>query len=255
MFRATARGERILFGAALLLIGVTNGRGQSQNPGTVEPAFEVASVKLTPPGSIGLTSIGPYGTGRFTATNVTLEVLVELAFGVNEQQIQSAPAWLGSERYDITAIARGGEKLTYEQLKRPLQGLLAERFKLATHRETKETQAYALVAAKDGAKLKASTVAKSKSMILPNGLRASAVPVATLAGMLALVTRRPVVDETGIAGTYDIKLDYVPADGGDSSLPSMFTALQEQAGLKLEPRKVPAEILIIDHVERVPVEN
>jgi uncharacterized protein (TIGR03435 family) len=182
-------------------------------------------------------------------------VLVELAFGVNERQIQSAPAWLASERYDITATAKGGEKLTHEQLKRPLQALLAERFKLATHRDTKETQGYALVAAKSGAKLKTSTNANPKPMILPNGLRASGVPIAALAGMLALVTRRPVVDESGITGTYDIKLDYAPADGGDSSLPSLFTALQEQAGLKLEPRKLPVEILVIDHVERVPVEN
>ena len=102
------------------------------------PAFEVASVKLTPPGSIGLTSISPYGSGRFTATNVTLELLISIAFGVSDRQILGGPNWLGAEHYDVTAKPESEMSLTYEQLKPRLQQLLAQRFKLAIHRETKD---------------------------------------------------------------------------------------------------------------------
>jgi uncharacterized protein (TIGR03435 family) len=225
-------------------------RGQSG-----EVSFEAASVKMTPPGSIGMTSISPYGTGRFTATNVTMQVLIEMAFGVAEADIVGAPGWVESQHYDVSVKANGDVKLTYEQLKAPMQALLKERFQLTTHRGSKEAAGYALVAANGGAKLKQSKEKASQPIILPDRLQGSGMEIGTLAGMLARVVRRPVIDKTGIAGLYEIKLSYAPENAADTSLPSVFTALQQQLGLKLEPQKVPVETLVIDRIEKIPAEN
>jgi uncharacterized protein (TIGR03435 family) len=220
-----------------------------------ELRFEVASVKATPQDRIGNTSISPYGTGRFSATNVTLELLIELAFGMRDDQIQGAPGWLASERYDVQAKAPDGVSLTYDQLHAPLQALLIQRFKLATHLGSKEVSGYALVLSKGGVTLKPGKPDKSQPMILPNGVQAASISMAMLAGMLTRVAGRPVVDKTGLSGNYNVKLRYAPANDPNSSLPSVFTALQEQAGLKLEPAKVPYDVVIIDHVERVPIQD
>jgi uncharacterized protein (TIGR03435 family) len=220
------------------------------------PAFEVASVKVTPPASAGLTNISPYGTGRFTATSITMELLISLAYGVSDSQIVGLPGKIASERYDVTAKAEPGVSLTYEELNPRLQQLLEHRFKLTVHREMKDTQGYALVVAKSGPKLKkASAGAESRGMILPRGLRNPNASLDTLAGMLARPLHRPVVNKTGIEGNYNIVLNYAQEGATDSSLPSIFTALQEQMGLKLEPLMVPTEMLVIDHVESVPIEN
>jgi uncharacterized protein (TIGR03435 family) len=221
-----------------------------------KPAFEVASVKLTPAGGTGLTSISPYGQGRFTATSITMQLLISLAYGVPDSQLVGLPAWAASERYDVTAKAEPGVSLTLEELKPRLQLLLAQRFKLAIHREMKDTQGYALVAAKGGAKLKkASAGAKAGGMILPRGLRNPSSTMDTLAGMLAHPLHRPVVNKTNIEGNYNIVLNYVQDGAVDSTLPSIFTAIQEQLGLKLETQMVPVEMLAIDHVERIPTDN
>lgn len=220
------------------------------------PAFEVASVKVTPPASAGLTSISPYGTGRFTATNVTMELLISLAYGVSDSQIVGLPGRIASERYDVTAKAEAGVSLTYEELKPRLQLLLEQRFKLAVHREVKDTQGYALVAAKSGPKLKkAGPGAEARGTIFVRGLRHPSASMDTLAGMLARPLHRPVVNKTGIEGNYNIVLNYSQEGTADSSLPSIFMALQEQLGLKLESLMVPVEMLVIDHVESVPTEN
>jgi uncharacterized protein (TIGR03435 family) len=234
--------------AALLMMAGLHGQSG-------EVSFEAASVKVTPPGAAGMTSISPYGTGRFTATNVTLQLLLELAFEVSDADIVGAPGWLESQRYDISVKASGDAKLTYAALKAPLQALLKERFRLEAHRGSKETAGYVLVAARGAAKLKESTGKASQPAILPNGLQGTGVAMTTLAGMLARVVRRPVVDKTGITGLYEIKLRYAAENAGDTSLPSVFTALQEQVGLKLEPQKVTVETLVIDRVERIPAEN
>jgi uncharacterized protein (TIGR03435 family) len=188
-------------------------------------------------------------------------MLIQMAFRVEESQILGRPAWLGVDRYNITAKVEGGKGLAFGQLKAPLQQLLAQRFGLAVHHEMKDIQGYAMVVTKSGAKLQKLPVTDETSdrgYLLPGGVRGKQVSVEWLAAMLALKVGRPVVDKTGIEGNYDIKLVYAPDTGelpADSSLPSIFTALQEQLGLKLEPQKVAVEMLVIDHVERVPTEN
>jgi uncharacterized protein (TIGR03435 family) len=217
-----------------------------------QPAFEVASIKRAPPG--GVFSISPSGAGTFTVRSISLEVLISWAFGMDSDRISGKQNWLSSDFYDVSAKPEGDRALSYEQLRPLLQQLLADRFKLSVHREMKDAPGYALVVAKDGSKLQPTTGNPSRPAILPGGLRADNISLQTLAGMLARPTGRPVVDKTGIAGNFDITLDY--AEGAaDSSLPSVFTALQEQLGLRLVAQKVPIETLVIDHVERAPTEN
>ena len=222
---------------------------------SAQTAFEVASVRPTPPGKTGNTYLSPPGAAAFTATNVTLDLRIEVAYGVDENQISRAPIWFGSQHYDVSAKPEGAGGLTYVQLRQPLQQLLEKRFRLAVHREKKDVEGYALVVAKGGPKLKPSETESGRKYILPNGIQFDHSSLATFAAALARPVGRPVVDKTSLEGVFDIKLDYAPERSTDSSLPSVFTALQEQLGLKLESAKVPFEMLVIDHVERVPTEN
>jgi uncharacterized protein (TIGR03435 family) len=219
-----------------------------------QPAFEVASVKRSPADDAGF-SISPSGAGTFTARKITLDVLIGMAFGMTSERVSGKQNWMSSEYYDITARPEGDQGLSYQQLRPMLQQLLVERFKLSFHRETKDAQGYALVVAKTGPKLQATKGAPSRPALLKGGLRADNISIRTLAAMLAKPAGRPVVDQTGIDGNFDITLDYAPEGATDSSLPSIFTALQEQLGLRLVPQKVPVETLVIDHAERVPIEN
>jgi uncharacterized protein (TIGR03435 family) len=235
------------YAICVLVVGIAAG---AEAP----PVFEVASARLVPSGT-GLTSIGPYGKGRFTASNVSLEILIAMAFGVSSSQVVGGPGWMGSERYDVTAKPEAEVSLTYEELKPRLQQLLAQRFKLAVHRETKDARGYALVTTKSGPKLKQAASDAQGGFILPRGLRNPSATMDLLASMLARPLGCPVVNKTGIQGNFEIVLNYAPEGVAGSSLPSIFTAVREQLGLKLEAQTVPLETLVIDQVERVPAEN
>jgi|SRR5579863_133021 len=226
----------------------------AQSPPELLPAFEVASVKLTPPGSLGYTSWSPYGTNRYAASNATLDFLVQLAYGMPLDQISGVEK-LGSEHYEISVKAKDGVLLTLDQLQPRLRRLLAERFRLAAHRAQKEYDGYALVVARGGPKLKPGAGVSENGTIYPGGLRIMNSTLAGFAGSLRSPAGRPVIDKTGIAGNYDFTLSYARDGDTDSPLPSLFTALQEEYGLRLEKAKVPLEILVIDRVERVPSEN
>ena len=240
----------------LLVIGIapaSRNFGQSQ---PVAPTFEVASVKPSPPGHSPITSLSDYGTGQFAATNISLQLLLQIAYGVANYQITSAPSWRDEQRYDILAKPEDGVRLTPDQLRPRLQQLLEQRFKLAVHRGMKNFDCYVLVVAKGGPKLeKANSDPSGRGIGYPGGLRLPNSSMDGLASMLVSPAGRPVVDKTGITGTYDIVLDYARDGDTNASLPSLFTALQEQLGLKLEARKLPLEMLVIDHVERIPTEN
>ena len=134
-----------------------------------QPSFEVASVRVTPRDRIGFTSISPSGAGTFTATNVSLEVLIGIAYGMSGNLISGKQNWLGSESYDVSAKAEGAQGLSYEQLSPMLQKLLAERFKLKVHREVKDSSGYALVVAKDGPKFQATKGDRAMPIILKTG--------------------------------------------------------------------------------------
>ena len=218
------------------------------------PAFEAASIKLHPPNASRIVQFSPYGTGRYTITAASLSLLVQLAYGFPEDQIAGNDK-LGSGTFDVAVKAEDGVKLDYPQLKPRLQRLLEERFHLATHRSTKESQTYVLVKAKGGPKLTATSDPPGQGTIAASGLFNSSATMAGLAGMLQIALHRPVVDKTEIDGNYRINLKANVTEVRDSSLPSVFTALEEQLGLKLESHKMTVEALVIDRCDKLPSEN
>ncbi len=250
MDRWVRRWEKLLFVAGLWVAWTTVGWSQA-----TAPSFEVASVRMRTEGNGGF-SVSPSGAARFTATNVSINFLIAVAYNVDVNQLIGAPKRGDEQLYSVDAKPEGDVGLTYEQLEPLLQNLLAQRFALSVHHEKKDVKGYAMVVAKGGAKLEASK-APSSSMgyIFANGLRVPSTSIHDFTAMLAHPVGRPVVDKTGITGSYSINLKFAPEGAADSELPSIFTALEEQLGLKLQPASVPRDFLVIDHVEKVPTEN
>jgi uncharacterized protein (TIGR03435 family) len=289
------RGLLVLLLAGSLAVGVPSvldqtGAAQPDQTADVKvPAFDVVSVKPNKSDS-GMVRVMGKPDG-YAASNVSLKMLIQGAYGIREDLISGAPSWADSARFDIDAKVAGSDvdalkKLSPEQRRLILRPLLADRFKLKVHTETKQLPVYELVLAKDGSKLKEGTpgdtyangikgpdgVSRGGMMRGPGQLTAQAVPMTNLANMLSQQLRRTVLDKTGLPGKYDIELYWAPDQGADpmfkgpdgslpkadaapdSSGPSIFTALQEQLGLKLQSAKGPVETLVIDHVE-MPSEN
>jgi len=173
----------------------------------------------------------------------------------------SGPDWLNSEIYDIAATMP--PSTSTDQVLPMLQSLLADRFQLKLHRETKEVPMYALVVGKTGLKIKEGEFGHSSTSASQGQLTAQKIPLSKLADFLSNQLGSPVTDMTGMKGFFDFTLEWAPdarpgeAGGASDSTPgaSIFTAVQEQLGLKLESRKGPVEILVIDHVEKIPTGN
>lgn len=251
--------------AILALLGLITplcmGQSQPQSPPTTAPqgSFEVATVRRSAPNADpGSGSWSRPGIGRFTAKHVTLGLLISLACGADEKQMEGKPGWMDSEFYDVDAKPADGVKLSREELKPLLQNLLEERFHLVTHREVKPVKGYALVVVPGGPKMQATKGDHFPNFRVrtgPGWLEGFNWSIPYLATMLQGPAGRPVVDKTGLSGSYDLKLVYAPEMTEDSSLPSLFTALQETLGLKLVAQDVPVEMVVIDHVDREPTEN
>jgi uncharacterized protein (TIGR03435 family) len=255
---------------------------QAQSTATVAPEFkyDVASIKPSKR-SGGVFFVGMEDTpDGFTATNFPLKSLIASAYGVQSYEVFGAPGWLGSEEYDIEAKMDGSVvdallKLSTNdrtlERQHMLQALLLDRLKLTIHHETKELQTYTLVIAKNGPKLQESKPGDTNSneslgasggsvgagvlaMVALGGTEIAtgkAVPIANLVRNLTGFLSCPVLDKTGLTGVYDIKLQWTEDNNQtDPNGPSLFTAIQDQLGLKLESRKGPAEVIVIDHVER-----
>jgi uncharacterized protein (TIGR03435 family) len=221
-------------------------------------SFEVASIRPTANGDPTQGYWSLPNTGEFHTHSLSLTWIIRLAFDVDEKQIEGKPTWLDADCYDITAKPEGGLKLTREQLRPLLQDLLAQRFHLAVHHETRLVPGYELVIAKSGAKLQPNTggtIPNWQENVSPGTVKVRNATTAFLAQKLTPLSGLPCVDRTGLTGYYDISLAYNADLEHDSTLPSLFTALQESLGLKLEPRKVPVDFLVIDHLDRVPTDN
>jgi len=249
------------------------------------PSFEVATIKPSQPGAPGIRAFGPKGADRFLAMNVTVKDLLDFAYTIDDdRQVVGLSGWMISERYDIDAKVDDAEvsamsKLPHLRMMDPYrfmqQSLLADRFKLKVHFETRGLPIYALVVAKGGPKLKASEMNPAhpgetvKPGSLEMGLGRSAATGATMSMLAEVLERqdevgnppdgrgRKVVDKTNLGGLYDWTLDWTPwqdVSRGDSKGPSLFTALQEQLGLKLEPVKGKVEVVVIEHID-LPSEN
>jgi bla regulator protein blaR1 len=239
--------------------------------------FEVASVKPSS-SSDPRTLLQVLPTGGLRTSGATVTFLVTLAYQVRSFQVVGGPGWIGSDRFDITATVDRSKpvsdepadptKLTAPQLSnmqnqmRPrLAALLAERFGLKVHREMREQPIYALVATKGGPKIEAVTGNFGGLHIVRNQFVGEGATVDMLSTALANQVGRPVVDRTGLGGSFNFKLNWMPPDGAtpsgpgplstpDQTGPSIFTAVREQLGLELKATKGLAEVLIVDHVER-----
>ena len=276
----------------------------AQSP-PARPEFEVASVKPSPPPGADTLSVGIHIDGaQVRCTSLSMKDYIALAYRVKNYQI-SGPEWIGSERYDIAAKLPAGA--AREQTRDMVATLLADRFQMKFHHETKEFPVYALVVGKGGPKMKESAQDAnagsgrgniditagggrggsgadlgngSSFMIGENRLDAVKLNMTLFADMLARFVDRPVVDLTELTGAYDFSLVFSPEDframriraaiaaGISVSLPpetmravlegasgdSLFAAI-EALGLKLDARKAPLDVLVIDHVEKTPSEN
>jgi uncharacterized protein (TIGR03435 family) len=221
-----------------------------------QATFEVASIKAHP--GIVTYSADPSVKGnRVTAAASTLLDMMTVAYHVRYDQILGGPNWIRSDHFDLDARAEGDGVRSLDQIRPMLQALLADRFQLTVHRETREVPMYALAVNKNGPKLQESSAAdEPKSQILADGtgshMEVSQGTMAQLALRLSgNGAGRPVMDKTGLTAKYSYKMNWVNGTpGADSEWPSLFVALQEQLGLKLEPTKGPSEIIIIDHAEK-----
>src|SRR5215472_8597785 len=288
----------------------------AQTPGS--PTFEVASIKPAAPQEMGRMMVGMRGgpgtpdPTQVTFTNMSLSGLATVAYGIRDYQL-TAPAWMDSTRFDVVAKIPAGA--TKDDFKLMLQNLLAERFKLVVHQDSKEVPVYALLVGKNGSKLKESPKdgpaedpaaagpspgrgqigppprdkngfpilrgGRGNLMLMgPSGRLQTVgghVTVSQFAANLSGLLGRPVIDETGLKGEFDYQLEFTTeglalmrglpppppgAEGGRGPAvqasepgPSIFTALQDQLGLKLETRKGPMDMIVVDSCEKSPTEN
>ena len=213
-----------------------------------------------------------YDGHNFKTASQPLSFMISFAYGVQLKQIVGAPAWYETDKYDITAVPDTPGAPNGAQLKSMVRKLMADRFKLTFHKEKRELSVYVLTVAKTGPKM---TKGDDDPNGLPgfgfHGLGKLTVFHSTMPEFASMmqesVLDRPVLDQTGLAGRYDFPLNWTPDDsqfGGRAAgvppstdtetLPNLFTAIQEQVGLKLDATKAPADVLVIDHVEK-PSEN
>jgi uncharacterized protein (TIGR03435 family) len=228
----------------LLIAVVTRLRAQSADQKPV--AFEVASVKLHTTSGINERSGIEENASAIRVENLPLKNLIEAAYGVRDYQF-SGPGWL-NERYDIVAKPPPG--FTHAQFQPLLQTLLADRFKLSAHRETKEMSVYELVAVKSGATLRESTGPRTFFTSRPSLISGTRVSMREFTAALSGLLDRTVIEHTGLTGLYDVKVQWTPDSAAGDLGVSLFTAIQEQLGLKLESSRGPVEMLVIDHVEK-----
>jgi uncharacterized protein (TIGR03435 family) len=255
--------------------------------------FEVASVKPSASTAWGSMRGGP-GTeepGQLTMTNVSLFQVIVRAYDVKAFQVKG-PDWLSSKKYDI--IAKVPANATKQECNRMLQTLLADRYHLSLHREAKDLAGYELVVAKGGSKLEASSdratpaagsmpppatdsngfpLLAQPGIAMMEGVRGKAVvsfltaraqPVSSLVDLLGKEFRLPIVDRTGLTGTFDFHLEYAPERPGAlpvepssdlADAPNLITAVQQQLGLRLKPAEIAVDMLIVDRADQVPTEN
>lgn len=230
--------------------------------------FDVVSVKVSAPDEHNSFMFQNLSGGTIRLVGVPLRMLIMQSYDVKAFQISGGPDWIRVERWDIMAKAEGAEgRLPRTEENPMLQALMADRFQLKVHRETKEMPVYALVVGKNGSKLVPSTSSERQFRSGNGTLTIKKGGTTALAAWLSRDLGRVVIDKTGLNGEYDYKLEWTsdPGEGGPESIgmppeaprphvdtngPSIFTALREQLGLRLVSQKGPVEIIVIDSVEK-----
>ncbi len=227
-----------------------------------KPVFEVAVIK--PSVDDGNHSSNS-NKGQYTTHNLTLKRLIANAYDIDTSLILGGPAWLDSASFDITAkFPEEFAQRTPETFRLMIQDLLADRFRLVIHRESREVSGYWLSVAKSGAKMQAEKPETKGSSTSSNGMHLTAKNITMAALAKSLSGNRDigkvVADKTGLSGGFNFELNWAPeqlgpkAEAAPDDHPSIFTALQEQLGLKLESAKVPVQAVVIDHAEKPEVD-
>jgi uncharacterized protein (TIGR03435 family) len=259
------------FAAILVATSVVRLLGQGQTDQKAM-AFEVASIKPNTSDAVGVGGLG-WGANDIRGRNQSPASLLRMAFGVQADQIMNTPAWASSERFDINAKVAPGVVFNAMTMFQPLmRKLLEDRFQLKIHHETRELNVYRLVRVRDdriGPKLAAApanacTAADQKETAaqvaagrgcsagpVPGGISQHGMPLATLTSLIAPSLERVVVDGTGLTGNWDLDLTFVnQVQDANGDGPSLFTALEEQLGLKLESGRARVDVIVIDRLER-----
>jgi uncharacterized protein (TIGR03435 family) len=252
-----------LLSFCLLLAAPITSPSQRLPPG---PAFEVATIKPVESGPKSGRFILMQGPHRFIEKDYTLKLLIAAAYNLNPRAVTGGPSWIETTHYDITALTPGEKQPSRDEQMAMLRALLADRFRLSFHRESKVFSIYVLEQAKGGSRLKPSAAAAADqpqliSTVYPERILLPARN-ATMAGFASVLQRaivdRPVVDKTGLTGRYDFDLEWAPDEsqfGGevspstDAAIPPLFTALQQQLGLRLVATRGPIEAIVVDHAE------
>jgi uncharacterized protein (TIGR03435 family) len=280
--------KSFVWSAAMCLLAASGLAAQSA---PASPTFDVASIKPTAPETRG-TFLNFQPPNGLKVSNAPLLMLITFAYDVREFQVTGGPGWVQSDRYDLLAKAEGTggkddgpsdfrkmsdpqRETKVKEMRERVRALLADRFQLTVHRETKEGSVYALVVAKNGSKLEEGKEGADGSQGLRGGrgeLTGMLAPMQMVVNFLSGQLGRPIVDKTELKGKYNFKLKWAPdmgmggnemerknpgGEGPTASTPdgpTLFTALQEQLGLKLESQKGPIEMIVIDRVEK-PSEN
>ena len=253
-----------------ILVIASGACAQTATPPSDQPRleFEVASIRLSSPTQHGFQDIKARADG-YTANYLPVKMMIAFMYRIPARQIIGGPRWLEEDRYDVEA--KTDKKYSVEDLNTMYQNLLADRFHLKFHIETKEANAYVLTIDRNGSKMKVSDQPPSYNFpITFSGIgvmHGTHVPMPFFCWMLGQMLQgdeRPVVDMTGLSGFYDFKLSFLPRDFPQEvrnnlpqealDRPSIFDALKEQLGLKLTAQKGPVQYFVIDHVDR-PTEN
>ncbi len=229
--------------------------------------FEVASIRPQAPNDRGF-FVRPPNRGQFTANGAVAKLLVMLAYDVQDSQIDGGPDWFATEKWDIQAKSNNDQH-NVDETRLMLQHLLADRFSLRLHRSIAQIPVYALTVGKGGPKFKPSEAATTNLEVGSNSIFMQGATITRLTAVLATALGRPVVDRTGLTGVYDLSVQWDDAPVLDGGLPgtpdskargaatplgsergSIFTAVPDQLGLRIEAERAPVEVLVIDEIER-----
>jgi uncharacterized protein (TIGR03435 family) len=252
-------GKMVMFIAAVTAVPAQQINGQSPQVTTTPAArlaFEVASIKQIPPPipSGG----GPWivTNGRFRAETGFVRGVIGFAYNVLAAQVKGGPDWIDREPYYFDARAENA-KAGPDQIRAMLQTLLTDRFKLVVHRDTQQEQVYTLVVGKNGSKLQDAKDGRKNYINWTGPGQVTFTENTTLLGLINILSSllgSPVLDETGLRGSYNFSLEFTdprdPRPKQADSPPDLFAAIQEQLGLRLQATKGPVEVVIIDQMER-----
>src|ERR1039457_2337266 len=278
--KTTMRPTRMLILTALLTTTLqANGSPQDlaglpkPMAADANPAFAVATIKPSDPNTSNW-ALGTKGT-HFFSTNTNVDDLISFAYGVHAKQIVDGPAWFLADKFDVEGVPDAEGKPNRQQLMLMVQKLLADRFKLVVHHDERELAVYALTVGKNGPKLTKSSAPPNVHSVYDfprlGAIAAMKVMNMTMAAFVSAMQRtvldKPVVDQTSLTDQYDFTLTWTPDDsqfiqfrgtgvtmpiGTDdpNAPPGLYTAIQEQLGLKLEPVKAPVDVFVVDRAEK-----